>query len=53
MDAKINQYDESYCSKIKERKEEGGKLLTEKWQNIKQCGDEFKGAADTFDFMLK
>ena len=39
------------AQKLRERKEEGGKLLSqENGKTIKQCIDEFKGAADTFDF---
>ena len=39
------------AQKLRERKDEGGKLLSqENGKTIKQCVDEFKGAADTFDF---
>ena len=39
------------ATKLREYKNEGGKLLSqENGKTIKQCVDEFKGAADTFDF---
>ena len=39
------------ASKLREYKDDGGKLLSkENGKTIKQCVDEFKGAADTFDY---
>ena len=39
------------ATKLREYKNEGGKLLSqENGKTVSQCIDEFKGAADTFDF---
>jgi NAD-dependent aldehyde dehydrogenases len=39
------------ASKLREYKDDGGALLSkENGKTIKQCVDEFKGAADTFDY---
>jgi len=41
----------SIANKLRERKDEGGKILSqENGKTIAQCVGEFQGAADTFDF---
>ena len=52
MDPKVkSKMMRSIASKLREYKEIGGKLLSqENGKTVKQCIDEFKGAADTFDF---
>ena len=52
MDAKVkSKMMRSIAAKLREYSDEGGKLLSlENGKTISQCVDEFRGAADTFDF---
>ena len=38
------------AQKLEREKMKGQNSQSRKWKTIKQCIDEFKGAADTFDF---